>query len=138
MTPALDEFGLAGLRLIDPACGSGHFLLGAFPRLLNEWFAREPGTPERVLVQRALDGVYGVDINPFAAAIARFRLLVAALRASRTERLRGAPNFRIHVAAGDSLLHGRRFDELGFGSGAEQLAGREGFGHAFWRRISTN
>ena len=91
LTPALDEFGLAGIRLIDPACGSGHFLLGAFPRLLREWFSREPGTPERVLVQRALDGVFGVDVNPFAAAIARFRLLVAALRAARVERIREAP-----------------------------------------------
>ena len=131
LTPALDEFGLADLRLIDPACGSGHFLLGTFPQLLRQWLVREPGTPERVLVQRALDGVYGVDINPFAAAIARFRLLVAALRASRIEGLREAPNFRINVAAGDSLLHGRRLDELDLGSGAEQLAGREGFGHAF-------
>ena len=131
LTPALDEFGLADLRLIDPACGSGHFLLGAFPRLLNEWFAREPGTPERVLVQRALDGVYGVDINPFAAAIARFRLLVAALRTSRIERLREAPNFRFNVTTGDSLLHGRRFGELNLGSGAKQLASRQEFGHAF-------
>ena len=131
LTPALDEFGLAGIRLIDPACGSGHFLLGAFARLLREWFNREPGTPERVLVQRALDGVYGVDINPFAAAIARFRLLVAALRESRVERLQDAPNFQIHVAAGDSLLHGRRFGELDFGSGADQLAGRDEFRHVF-------
>ena len=131
LIPALDEFGLPGIRLIDPACGSGHFLLGAFARLLRAWFNREPGTPERVLVQRALDGVYGVDINPFAAAITRFRLLVAALRASRVKRLQDAPNFRINVAAGDSLLHGRRFGELDLGSGAEQIAGREVFGHAF-------
>ena len=131
LTPALDEFGITGLRLIDPACGSGHFLLGAFPRLLREWLAREPGTPERVLVQRALDGVYGVDINPFATAIARFRLLVAALRASRVTRLQEAPNFRIHVTAGDSLLHGRRFDELDLGSGAEQMSDRGVFRHAY-------
>ena len=131
LTPALDEFGLPGLYLIDPACGSGHFLLGAFWRLLNAWFNREPGTSERVLVQRALDGVHGVDINPFAAAIARFRLLVAALRASRIERLSDAPNYRINVTAGDSLLHGRRFDELDLGSGADQIASREAFGHAF-------
>ena len=131
LTPALDEFGLADLRLIDPACGSGHFLLGAFARLAHTWFAREPGTPERVLAQRALDGVHGVDLNPFAVAIARFRLLVAALRASRIERLRDAPDFRINVAAGDSLLHGRRFDEMDLGSGADQIAGREVFGHAF-------
>ena len=131
LTPALDEFGLPGIRLIDPACGSGHFLLGAFARLQREWFNREPGRPERVLVQRALDSVYGVDINPFAAAIAQFRLLVAALRASRVERLQDAPNFQIHVAAGDSLLHGRRFGELDLGSGAEQLTHRQEFGHAF-------
>ena len=88
LTPALDEFGLADLRLIDPACGSGHFLLGAFPRLLNEWFAREPGTPELVLVQRALDGVHGVDINPFAAAIAR---LPSAGGGATSEPYRTAP-----------------------------------------------
>ena len=131
LAPALDEFGLPGIHLIDPACGSGHFLLGAFARLLRAWFAREPGTPERVLVQRALDGVHGVDLNPFAVAIARFRLLVAALRASRIERLREAPDFRMNVAAGDSLLHGPRFDELDLGSGADQLAGGKTFGHAF-------
>ena len=131
LTPALDEFGLAGTRLIDPACGSGHFLLGAFHRLLRAWFACEPATPASVLAQRSLDGVHGVDINPFAAAIARFRLLVAALRASHIERLKDAPAFTIHVAAGDSLLHGRRFGELDLGSGAEQLAGHDRFGHAF-------
>ena len=131
LTPALDEFGLPGIRLIDPACGSGHFLLGAFHRLLRIWFSREPATPERVLVQRALDSVAGVDLNPFAVAIARFRLLVAALRASRIHHLRDAPAFAIHVAAGDSLLHGRRFGELDLGNAEAQLADHEGFGHAF-------
>ena len=132
LTPALDEFGLADTRLIDPACGSGHFLLGAFGRLLRQWFNREPGTGERALVQRALDAVYGVDINPFAAAIARFRLLLAALRESGITRLRDAPAFRINVAAGDSLLHGRRFGELDLG-GADQhnLSRQAEFSHAF-------
>ena len=131
LTPALDEFGLPGIRLIDPACGSGHFLLGAFHRLLRAWFSREPATPERVLVQRALDSVAGVDLNPFAVAIAGFRLLVAALRASRIQHLRDAPAFAIHVAAGDSLLHGRRLGELDLGNADAQLADHEGFGHAF-------
>ena len=54
-----------------------------------------------------LDAVSGVDLNPFAVAIARFRLLVAALRASGIGKLEEAPAFRINVAAGDSLLHGR-------------------------------
>ena len=82
LEPAIDVFGLKDVRLIDPTCGSGHFLLGAFQRLLHRWLRVEPGTAERELVQRALDAVYGVDVNPYAVAIARFRLLVAALQAS--------------------------------------------------------
>jgi hypothetical protein len=116
LDPALDTFGLrAGpdpFRLLDPTCGSGHFLLGAFQRILHRWMSQEPGTAARELVQRTLDAVCGVDINPFAVAIARFRLLVAALQASGIRTLRDAPGFRINVVSGDSLLHGRRFDEL--------------------------
>lgn len=29
--------------IIDPACGSGHFLLGSFHRLLDRWLRKEPG-----------------------------------------------------------------------------------------------
>ncbi len=137
LDPAIDEFGLAETRMIDPTCGSGHFLIGGFRRLAKMWFEREPAVPERVLVQRALDGVYGVDLNPFAVAIARFRLLIAALKESHITRLKDAPGFGIHVAAGDSLLHGRRFDELDLGSGSEQLAGKPGIGHAFFSEDLT-
>ena len=34
----------------------------------------------RELVQRALDSIHGVDINPYAVAIARFRLLLVAMK----------------------------------------------------------
>src|SRR5919109_1577600 len=84
----------------------------AAKELIAFWRQVVPGTAERELVQRTLDAVYGVDINPYAVAIARFRLLVAALQASKLTTLRHAPGFRLNVAVGDSLLHGRRFDEL--------------------------
>ena len=106
LDPAIAEFGLSGFRMIDPACGSGHFLLGAFARLLDRWLKKEPGTNVRVLAQRSLDSIHGVDINPYAVAIARFRLLLAAMRSSGIERLRDAPAFKIQVVCGDSLLHG--------------------------------
>ena len=106
LEPALEEFGLQDFRMIDPACGSGHFLLGSFARLLDRWQRREPGTNVRVLAQRALDSVCGVDVNPYAAAIARFRLLLAAMKESGIKRMADAPAFRIHVACGDSLIHG--------------------------------
>jgi hypothetical protein len=109
LEPAIREFGWREVRLIDPTCGSGHFLLGAFHRLFDLWTRNEPARNTRDCAQKALDAVCGVDINPFAAAIARFRLLVAALKACGISRLKGAPEFRIEVATGDSLLHGRRF-----------------------------
>ncbi|MFJ8269347.1 BREX-2 system adenine-specific DNA-methyltransferase PglX [Streptomyces sp. NPDC094154] len=96
-----------GLRCIDPACGSGHFLLGLFQRLLDKWREAEPGTEAWVLVRRALESVHGSDKNPFAVAVARFRLLVAALKACGVRELGAAPELPIRVAVGDSLLHGR-------------------------------
>ncbi len=108
LIPALDTFGLETLRMIDPACGSGHFLLEAFARLLRLWQSKEPATNPTALVQKALDAVYGVDLNPFAIEITRFRLLIAALESSGIERLKDAPNFTFNLAAGDSLLHGER------------------------------
>ena len=106
LEPAIEEFGLQGFRMIDPACGSGHFLLGAFQRLIDRWYRQDPNEKYAVLVQRALDSVHGVDINPFAIAIARFRLLLAAMKEAGIAGLRNAPDFKIHLACGDSLLHG--------------------------------
>ncbi|WP_167349067.1 BREX-2 system adenine-specific DNA-methyltransferase PglX [Pseudoclavibacter helvolus] len=106
LTPAIKEFGLTGLKLIDPACGSGHFLLGAFQQLVEAWGTAAPGTDRGDRVQRALDSIHGVDLNPFAIAIARFRLTVAALQASGIASLVNAPAFKFHLAIGDSLLGG--------------------------------
>src|SRR5690606_6038393 len=47
------------------------------------------------------------DKNPFATNIARFRLLVATMKAGCVSTLAQAPEFPIIVATGDSLLHGR-------------------------------
>ncbi|MFF5344473.1 hypothetical protein ACFY4H_27855 [Streptomyces althioticus] len=87
-----------GLRCIDPACGSGHFLLGMFERLLGKWREAEPGTEAWVLVRRALESAHGADKNPFAVAIARFRLLVAALKACGVRELSPAPELQFDVA----------------------------------------
>ncbi len=96
-----------GLRTIDPACGSGHFLLGIFHRLLRKWRDAAPGVDDWELIRSSLEAVHGCDKNPFAVSIARFRLLVAAMRVAGETRLDRAPVFPLNVAVGDSLLHGR-------------------------------
>ena len=133
LEPALDEFGLVNcpssfvighsqknkgqrtndkgqmtndsFKMIDPACGSGHFLLGAFRRIEERWERQDPSAKCCEVVQRTLDSIYGVDVNPYAVAIARFRLLLAALRTCGVMRLSDAPAFRMNVICGDSLLH---------------------------------
>lgn len=105
LTPAIQAFGLKEVRLIDPTCGSGHFLLGAFRMLLEAWHDAEPNTPIETLASRALGQVYGVDINPYAVAIARFRLVLAVLDAVGIKRLDKAPVLRPNVVVADSLLH---------------------------------
>jgi hypothetical protein len=106
LEPALRERPLEGFKLVDPTCGSGHFLLGAFDRLLDRWHRNAPGLELQARVQVALDAIHGVDLNPFAVAIARFRLTVAALKACGLMSLEKAPAFTFHLAVGDSLIHG--------------------------------
>jgi hypothetical protein len=119
LDPAIEEFGLEparpayakedfppGFRLIDPACGSGHFLLGAFERLLAAWEDQQPGADRRVLVKNVLESIHGVDKNPYAAAIARFRLMLAAFKEASVASLSEKVEYKLHVYCGDSLLYG--------------------------------
>ena len=55
-------------------------------------------------VRRAMDSIHGVDLNPFAVAIARFRLTVAGLKAMGERSLVGVAPLGYHLAIGDALL----------------------------------
>ncbi|MGX5187511.1 BREX-2 system adenine-specific DNA-methyltransferase PglX [Streptomyces avermitilis] len=125
MNPAVREFGYEGLKMIDPTCGSGHFVLGAFQRLVRLWAKGQPGRDVHEQVREALDSIHGVDINPFAVAIARFRLLVAAMAASGVRTLEEAAKYEwpINLAVGDSLIKARRSQQGNlFGGVDEDLA----------------
>ncbi|MFE7129423.1 BREX-2 system adenine-specific DNA-methyltransferase PglX [Streptomyces sp. NPDC057638] len=112
MNPAVREFGYEELKMIDPTCGSGHFVLGTFRRLVRLWAEGQPGRDVHERVRAALDSVHGVDLNPFAVAVARFRLLVAAMAASGVRTLGEAAGYEwpIHLAVGDSLIRARQLE----------------------------
>lgn len=103
LEPAIQRFGLDDTTLIDPTCGSGHFLLGAFDRLFEHRLRAEPGIDPRVAAVKALDCVYGADINPYAVAIARFRLTLLFLEKAGYTRLADAPALPLHLVVADSL-----------------------------------
>ncbi|NUV53543.1 BREX-2 system adenine-specific DNA-methyltransferase PglX [Streptomyces coelicolor] len=122
MNPAVREFGYEGLKMIDPTCGSGHFVLGAFRRLVRLWAEGQPGKDVHERVAAALKSVHGVDVNPFAVAIARFRLLVAAMAASGVRTLAGAAQYDwpVNLAVGDSLIKSRRSQQGNLFGGVDE------------------
>lgn len=125
MKPVVRERGgVEGLKMIDPTCGSGHFVLGAFRRLVREWAERRPELDPHARVRGALESVHGVDINPFAVAIARFRLLIAAMGAAGVRTLGEAAGYDwpMQLAVGDSLIKPRQVTDQLFTSEADPLA----------------
>ncbi len=105
-TPEQKEQALLSLKVIDPACGSGHFLLAAARRLGLE-LARvrtgeqEPGDKARRAATRDVIGhcIYGVDMNPLAVDLCKVALWVEGF-------CQGYPlNFLNHrIKCGNSLV----------------------------------
>jgi N-6 DNA Methylase/Eco57I restriction-modification methylase len=99
------------LRIVDPAMGSGAFLVaacrylaGAYEAALVEaggCVASDIGEPERAAIRRTVAErcLYGVDLNPTAVQLARLSLWLATLAADRPL------SFLDHrLQAGDSLI----------------------------------
>ena len=79
--PTDPERALLSLKVIDPACGSGHFLLAATRRIASAIMQQKAflGAPAQVEYRQTLHEVishciYGVDLNPMAVELARMAL----------------------------------------------------------------
>ncbi len=66
-------------KILDPACGSGVFLVGAFKRLIQCWrLAHDWKQPSHLDLQEILkDSIFGFDKAPEAVLITAFSLCVA-------------------------------------------------------------
>ena len=95
---------LAGIRLLDPAVGSGAFLLGAL-RLLAGPSAPGPRRAARLRAVLAAN-LFGVDRNAAAVRLAELRLwleVVAADPSDAPGEVRPLPNLDALIRQGDSL-----------------------------------
>lgn len=103
--PVEAERALLSLAVVDPACGSGHFLLAAARRLAGHLARlRAGGTPGAAEYRHALRDVvthciHGVDRNPMALELARMALW---LEAYTPDRALGFLDH--HLVCGDALL----------------------------------
>jgi len=79
------ERGISNERLIDPACGSGTFLVEAVERYIAdvERYEEDPDWKEHLQDLCTRPRVVGLDIHPFAVLMAQIRFVVAVLPAYR-------------------------------------------------------
>lgn len=101
---------LQTLRICDPACGSGAYLLGMMSELLRlrEALFRSNQIDSPTIYQRKLDiiqnNLYGVDKDEFAVNIAMLRLWLSLAVDYSGEIPEPLPNLDYKIATGDSLL----------------------------------
>jgi len=107
VVPAADEVGADEIRMIDPTCGTGHVLLAAFHRLRVHQprgrATRAPVSRQRSL-ERALQAVHGVELDNYAAMVARYRLLATTAAILDVPIARVPAQWPVQVAAADTLL----------------------------------
>jgi hypothetical protein len=109
------------LRILDPACGAGAFVLRTFQYLLawhRAWYMRhEPERYPQAIVRTANDAwrltaaekmrilgnnIFGADVDAQAVEVARLSLLILALEDATPEE-RGRLTLQVHLQSGNSL-----------------------------------
>lgn len=103
LTPAIEEFGSDEVRLLDPACGSGHFLIDGLKRIVVATAEKHKDWSKEKVVAHALDRVVGIDLNDYACALARTRLIMTAAELADVTKLAAAARFHPHVYWADGL-----------------------------------
>ena len=100
------EKALLALKICDPACGSGHFLISAAHRLAKRLASIRAGEDEPApsVIQHALRDVighciYGVDLNPMAVELCKISLWMEALEPGKPLTF-----LDHHIQCGNSLL----------------------------------
>jgi hypothetical protein len=128
---------LPKLSILDPACGSGAFLVAAMRALidvysaiigripflndkaLNDWLKKTQAEHPSIayFIKRSIitDNLFGVDIMEEATEIARLRLFLALVASVRTvDELEPLPNIDFNILPGNSLIGMLRVDEEAF------------------------
>jgi methylase of polypeptide subunit release factors len=89
--------------LVDITCGSGTFLVVAIRKLIERERQRERPVPDAALLRFITDRVVGVDLHPFAVAMARVNYLLALGDLLSHETLKAIGRLHIPVYWADSL-----------------------------------
>ena len=128
---------LPSLSILDPACGSGAFLVAAMKTLINIYSAligkiefitdqsltrelkkiksKHPSVGYFIKKRIITDNLFGVDIMEEAVEIAKLRLFLALVAAANhVDDLEPLPNIDFNIQSGNSLIGLIRVDALAF------------------------
>lgn len=105
---------LGELRVVDPACGSGHFLTTVMEEihrvrsgLLRGLNRGDPPSAEENYESKkelALNSIYGVDVDPIGVEIARLRVWLKIVDDEWREEFGRLPNIELNIVDGNSLV----------------------------------
>lgn len=149
------------IKIVDPACGSGSFLVGAFEYLLsyhNDWYHRNLSdkqkkkgdilTPEGKLTTHEkkrilLNNIYGVDIDANAVEVSKLSLLLKCMEGETEASImqqvsmfheRVLPDLDNNIKDGNSLVDTDFYDsqfDLGFEKKIKPFNWKKGFPSIF-------
>jgi len=102
-TPAAGRFegwedSLANFKFLDPCCGSGHFLVGAFMMLVPMRMAAEGLSAADAVTSVLESNLHGLEIDPRCVEVAAFALALAAWRYPDSGGYRQLPALNIACA----------------------------------------
>ena len=105
-------------RVLDPAVGSGHFLLGCYDLLEQAWL--RVGTEPPLAAPEILGSLYGLDIDPRAAQVAQAVLLLRARQAAPVSALAPPTIATARGLPSDKIIREHAIE--GLGPSASELA----------------
>ncbi|MCY3922584.1 MAG: class I SAM-dependent DNA methyltransferase, partial [Chloroflexi bacterium] len=102
---------LDSVSVVDPACGSGAYLVGMMQELLelygalySERLLDDPKSLYELKLHIIERNLHGVDLDPFAVNIAMLRLWLSLAIEFEGDRPKPLPNLDFKIVQGDSLL----------------------------------
>ncbi len=132
-----------GMKVFDPACGSGAFLVQCYRRLIERKVAASPSRRLRPSDLRELltSSIFGLDVDADACSVTELSLVMTLLDYVRPPDLMGSPNFKLPTLRDRNIVHlpGGLFDpELGTPP-TEPLARFDWVvGNPPWKRLHKN
>jgi len=143
-----DKAVIPNLSLLDPACGSGAFLVAAMKTLINVYSAIlgkidflgdkklidwkkeieevHPSINYYIKKQIITNNLYGVDIMEEATEIAKLRLFLALVASAQTvDQLEPLPNIDFNIMCGNSLIGLLRVDANQFNKHFQPVSAKQ-------------